>query len=50
MLLIKGKLSIKVNPKTIFQKSKEEKGLRMPIKMKELMDIKKHSCFQVNLS
>jgi hypothetical protein len=31
MPLIKGKFSIKVNLKTIFQKSKKEKGLRMPI-------------------
>ncbi len=52
MPLIRGKLSINMNPTTIttFQNSKEEKGLRMPIKRRKPMDIKKHSCAQVDLS
>jgi hypothetical protein len=50
MSLIKGKLSIKVNLKTILQKSKQEKALKMPIKRRIPIDRKKHSCAQVDLN
>jgi hypothetical protein len=50
MPLIRGKLLIKVNPKTILEKSKKEKGFKMPIKKIKPMDRKKHSCAQVDLS
>jgi hypothetical protein len=47
---VRGKFSIKVNSKTIIQKSKEKKGLRMPIKRRKPMDTRKHSYVQVDFN